>query len=116
MLTHLRKAFVMPTNDGTYDFYLHVEVGLAGMQGMLQSLGCWTIVQDVSTSNVLKLASCKEKNLALLAKYWSKVGLASFRCMDGCATKIEELLNKYNFYMMFEALPVFRVLHARNEN
>jgi len=80
LVNTLLEAFAMPTNDGSYDYYENVEVGLAGMQRMLQAMGCWTVVQDVSTSNVIKPASYKEKNQALIAKYWSKVSGAKASC------------------------------------
>lgn len=95
----------MPACDGTYDHYHNVVVGLQGIQSMLEAMGCWSVVQDVSTSNVLKPAGHKEQNLALMAKFWSKVGLANFRCMDHCTTKVAELLEKYPFYMMHEEPP-----------
>jgi len=97
----------MPATIGDWDHYLHVSIGLQGMQNMLQEMGVWhKHVHDVSTSKVLKQASARDANMALLMKYWSKAGLANFRCTDECATKISTLVDTHPFFMMGEdAIP-----------
>ena len=104
---NFREAFPMPVSTSDWDHYAHVAVGLRGMQNMLQELGVWhKHVHDVSTSQVLKPASARDANMALLMKYWSKAGLANFRCTDGCTTKIATLMDTHPFIMMGEeAIP-----------
>jgi hypothetical protein len=98
----------MPSSDGTYDFYEHVSVGLRAMILMLEDFGCWREhVHDVSTSNVIKtMSSYRDGNVALLHRYWYKAGLASFRCLNGCTTKLDEMIDRHQFVMMSqESMP-----------
>jgi len=103
----------MPRSPGVqegaqYDHYIHIDVALNSLRGLLERFGCWACM-DVRPSTALPVqTSYEEANLALMQLQFNRLGIHDFTCLDGCtaAFRQPEFLQPRQYIVMAqEALP-----------
>lgn len=89
------ESFPMPRSPGVqegaqYDHYIHIEVALNSLRGLLEKFGCWADM-DVRPSTALPVqTSYEEANLALMQLQFNRLGIHNFACLDGCTAAFRQ--------------------------